>query len=111
MDFPLTQFRVRKTQRRRHRGNSSSDDDDEADDSTYSLAAVITHNGSIDAGHYVTYALNEASDEWILFDDSEVIPVTEEEVAQTQAYVLFYKYVQQYEALLVFPRSAAYLII
>lgn len=45
------------------------------DDSAYTLVAVIEHMGSTNAGHYVTYARENGTGDWLLFDDSTVQPV------------------------------------
>jgi hypothetical protein len=43
------------------------------------------------AGHYTCYAYNEEKGAWINFNDSRVHVVTPEEVATSQAYMLFYE--------------------
>ncbi|OCK99419.1 ubiquitin carboxyl-terminal hydrolase-like protein 22 [Cenococcum geophilum 1.58] len=55
---------------------------------TYELSSVIVHKGKIDSGHYVSYS-REGND-WFLFDDSKVVLVSEAEVLDANAYLLFY---------------------
>ena len=52
---------------------------------------VVVHHGTAGGGHYTCYALNEPSSQWIEFDDSSTRPVSIETVANSQAYVLFYR--------------------
>jgi len=55
---------------------------------TYRLAGVIAHTGSLGGGHYTAYGYN--SQQWFLFNDATVAPVNEEQVVTHNAYVLFY---------------------
>lgn len=55
---------------------------------TYHLFAVICHHGTAGGGHYTCYALNNG--QWYEFDDQYVTATTLDQVAQCQAYVLFY---------------------
>ena len=58
----------------------------------YDLYAVVCHAGrSIDAGHYVAYALNPYDREWRCFNDTAVTRVSEYEVVNENAYFLFYR--------------------
>lgn len=72
----------------------------------YRLKAVVVHFGSADGGHYVTYAavnppLEAGPDgvmpsatpgqQWALFSDANVRPVTEDEVLSSRAFLLFYE--------------------
>ena len=54
----------------------------------FDLSAVIVHKGKIDAGHYICYC-REGND-WFMFDDSKVVLVSESEVLEANAYLLFY---------------------
>ncbi|KAF5832245.1 hypothetical protein DUNSADRAFT_11945 [Dunaliella salina] len=54
----------------------------------YQLSTVICHKGDITGGHYVAYVRNMGA--WFRCDDAWVTMVTEEEVAQCQAYMLFF---------------------
>ena len=75
--FPYTsQFRVEKV------------DNDVPEAFIYDLSAVIVHKGKIDSGHYICYC-REGKD-WFMFDDSKVVLVTETEVSDANAYLLFY---------------------
>ncbi|KAL6239112.1 hypothetical protein BDW75DRAFT_199647 [Aspergillus navahoensis] len=55
---------------------------------TYDLSSAVVHKGKLDAGHYYVYC--RQGDEWMLFNDDQVTPVTEAEVLSVDAYLLFY---------------------
>jgi ubiquitin carboxyl-terminal hydrolase 20/33 len=57
----------------------------------YDLVSLVCHRGNYNSGHYTTYALNHAQNLWFVYDDKIVQTVSESTVAQTQAYVLFYR--------------------
>lgn len=54
----------------------------------YELSSVIVHKGKMDSGHYVSYS-REGFD-WFQFDDSKVVMVSEADVLNANAYILFY---------------------
>ncbi len=54
----------------------------------YVLFSVICHKGDITGGHYVAYV--RCCGAWFCCDDAWVTLVEEREVAQAQAYMLFY---------------------
>jgi ubiquitin carboxyl-terminal hydrolase 20/33 len=58
---------------------------------TYDLVAVICHHGTAASGHYTTYALNQYNETWYEFDDQYVTSVDCQQVANCDAYVLFYR--------------------
>lgn len=70
--------------------------------SEYDLLGIISHRGSFNGGHYVSYCRtssrtststgNSNSGDWLEFDDSRVKSVPVEEINSTaiQAYILFY---------------------
>lgn len=55
----------------------------------YMLYAVSNHYGGMGAGHYTAYVLHGGK--WYDFDDDRVLPVSEDVVKSSAAYVLFYK--------------------
>jgi ubiquitin carboxyl-terminal hydrolase 44/49 len=58
----------------------------------YCLRSIVIHHGTrLLSGHYTCYAYNEEKGAWINFNDSRVQVVTPEEVATSQAYMLFYE--------------------
>uniref|UniRef100_A0A6G1S8N0 ubiquitinyl hydrolase 1 n=1 Tax=Aceria tosichella TaxID=561515 RepID=A0A6G1S8N0_9ACAR len=64
----------------------------EADCTTYNLIACICHHGSaLLTGHYTTYALNCYDDQWYEFDDQYVTCVSDYQVENSEAYILFYQ--------------------
>ncbi|RAL37294.1 hypothetical protein DM860_004216 [Cuscuta australis] len=56
--------------------------------SEFELFAVITHNGNLDAGHYVTYL--RLSNQWYKCDDAWITRVSESMVRASQGYMMFY---------------------
>ena len=59
------------------------------------LFAVIVHAGkNSHSGHYIAFCRNISKNEWWKMDDSRVSAVTEEEVMQAEAYMLFYRVVK-----------------
>ena len=58
---------------------------------TYDLVAVICHLGTAASGHYTAYALNQYNQIWYEFDDQYVTSVDSQQVANCDAYVLFYR--------------------
>lgn len=72
VDFPLSGFRPQKYAQMDSGGLRRERIHDESE---YNLMAVVTHSGSSEAGHYVTYC-RSSDDEWFLYDDAEVIPVS-----------------------------------
>jgi ubiquitin C-terminal hydrolase len=59
------------------------------------LFAVIVHAGkNSHSGHYIAFCRNVSKNEWWKMDDSRVSAVTEAEVMQAEAYMLFYRVVK-----------------
>lgn len=59
------------------------------------LFAVIVHAGkNSHSGHYIAFVRNLNRNDWWKMDDSRVTAVTEEEVLEAEAYMLFYRVVQ-----------------
>ena len=57
----------------------------------YDLYAVVNHKGSMQSGHYTAFCKNPVKGSWFSFDDTRVIPIPEESVISTDAYILFYQ--------------------
>jgi ubiquitin carboxyl-terminal hydrolase 22/27/51 len=55
----------------------------------YELFAVVNHTGKIDNGHY-TCAVRHDDNKWIKCDDAALTLTTFDEVAESEAYLLFY---------------------
>ena len=55
----------------------------------YTLFAVVVHKGDMQGGHYIAYIRSGGS--WYHCDDAWVTLVEEQEVADCQAYMLFYE--------------------
>ena len=59
---------------------------------TYSLSGVIAHHGrTMQSGHYTAYCYNNSDFSWYHYNDTEVIPISEENLKKVDAYMLFYK--------------------
>ncbi|KAM9305212.1 ubiquitin carboxyl-terminal hydrolase 31 [Gastrophryne carolinensis] len=61
------------------------------EDFIYDLYAVCNHHGTMQGGHYTAYCKNSVDGLWYCFDDSEVQPLSEDEVCKPAAYILFYQ--------------------
>ena len=57
----------------------------------YDLFAVSNHYGSMNGGHYTAYAKNNITQDWFDFNDSKVSKISENEIIEKGAYVLFYR--------------------
>lgn len=55
----------------------------------YKLYAVSNHYGGMGGGHYTAFA--KCGEEWYEFNDSQVYPISEDQIKTSAAYVLFYK--------------------
>ncbi|KAL6004147.1 hypothetical protein ACLOJK_004694 [Asimina triloba] len=63
---------------------------DDAHSYTYDLYAMINHHEHSSGGHYTAHS----KDRWYCFNDCLVTPVSEDDVKSSEAYVLFYRRVQ-----------------
>ncbi|XP_054624700.1 ubiquitin carboxyl-terminal hydrolase 31-like [Dunckerocampus dactyliophorus] len=61
------------------------------EDYLYDLYAVCNHHGTMQGGHYTAQCKNSIDGQWYCFDDSDVHPVSEDEVCKQTAYILFYQ--------------------
>ncbi|KAK2820285.1 hypothetical protein Q5P01_023244 [Channa striata] len=61
------------------------------EDYLYDLYAVCNHHGTMQGGHYTAYCKNSIDGQWYCFDDSDVHPISEDEVCKQTAYILFYQ--------------------
>ncbi|CAG5907665.1 unnamed protein product [Menidia menidia] len=61
------------------------------EDYLYDLYAVCNHHGTMQGGHYTAYCKNSIDGQWYCFDDSDVHPLSEDEVCKQTAYILFYQ--------------------
>ncbi|GME81715.1 unnamed protein product [Ambrosiozyma monospora] len=55
----------------------------------YQLFAVVCHIGSVNTGHYISMVKNREG-LWFKFDDATVTMVSQDEVLNSRAYLLFY---------------------
>ncbi|XP_041829904.1 ubiquitin carboxyl-terminal hydrolase 31-like [Melanotaenia boesemani] len=61
------------------------------EDYLYDLYAVCNHHGTMQGGHYTAHCKNSIDGQWYCFDDSDVHPVSEDDVCKQTAYILFYQ--------------------
>uniref|UniRef100_A0A673BUD6 ubiquitinyl hydrolase 1 n=1 Tax=Sphaeramia orbicularis TaxID=375764 RepID=A0A673BUD6_9TELE len=61
------------------------------EDYLYDLYAVCNHHGTMQGGHYTAHCKNSIDGQWYCFDDSDVHPISEDEVCKQTAYILFYQ--------------------
>uniref|UniRef100_A0A3P9KU34 ubiquitinyl hydrolase 1 n=1 Tax=Oryzias latipes TaxID=8090 RepID=A0A3P9KU34_ORYLA len=61
------------------------------EDYLYDLYAVCNHHGTMQGGHYTAFCKNSIDGQWYCFDDSDVHPLSEDEVCKQTAYILFYQ--------------------
>ena len=65
----------------------------------YDLHGVVTHKGSLNSGHYISFILSGTEpdanghqwNQWLRCDDETVTPVEYNAVQDTEAYILFYE--------------------
>ncbi|XP_030679941.1 ubiquitin carboxyl-terminal hydrolase 21 isoform X1 [Nomascus leucogenys] len=81
VDFPLQRLSL---------GDFASD---KAGSPVYQLYALCNHSGSVHYGHYT--ALCRCQTGWHVYNDSRVSPVSENQVASSEGYVLFYQLMQE----------------
>ncbi|KAM9425993.1 ubiquitin carboxyl-terminal hydrolase 31-like [Pholidichthys leucotaenia] len=61
------------------------------EDYLYDLYAVCNHHGTMQGGHYTAHCKNSIDGLWYCFDDSDVHPISEDDVCKQTAYILFYQ--------------------
>ncbi|KAJ9554852.1 hypothetical protein OSB04_009466 [Centaurea solstitialis] len=74
VDFDLSDYTVHKE------GQSSF---------RYELYAVSNHYGGLGGGHYTAFV--QCGQQWYEFNDSQVFPISEDQIKTSAAYVLFYR--------------------
>ncbi|CAH2354769.1 ubiquitin carboxyl-terminal hydrolase 8 [[Candida] railenensis] len=55
----------------------------------YELFAMVCHVGSVNTGHYIAI-IKDGNGQWFRFDDSVITRISQEEVMNTNAYLLYY---------------------
>ncbi|KAL5018944.1 hypothetical protein ScPMuIL_004666 [Solemya velum] len=58
-------------------------------DNKYSLFAVVNHSGTIETGHYTCY-IRQHKDQWFKCDDHMITNASQQEVLNSEGYLLFY---------------------
>lgn len=56
----------------------------------YELFAVTVHKGTLSGGHYIAYVKRQ-NKKWYLFNDEIYQEVSEQEVLDQEAYLMFYR--------------------
>lgn len=64
-------------------------EDNKPGENIYDLSAVTVHSGTMSNGHYVI--ARKMGDDWVVFNDSHVVKVKEEDINNSSAYYLVYK--------------------
>ena len=59
-------------------------------DSLYDLYGVVHHQGALSGGHYVASLKSEIDGKWRLFNDAQVYEISDRDVVDATAYILFY---------------------
>lgn len=72
-----------------HLKHSEGLDETSVPNIAYDLLSVVSHHGTVDQGHY-TSVCRTGDNQWFKFNDSMVTSISEEQVLQEQAYLLFY---------------------
>lgn len=57
----------------------------------FKLIGVIQHTGTLNGGHYTSFALDQLQNCWFYFDDANVAQVDEKRIFTKDAYILFYQ--------------------
>jgi ubiquitin C-terminal hydrolase len=64
-------------------------EDNKKDKNMYDLCAVTVHSGNMNNGHYVI--ARKVENNWVVFNDNTVVPVSENDINNGSAYYLVYK--------------------
>jgi len=57
----------------------------------YELYATVRHSGGYGGGHYYAFAKNPINRKWFCYDDSDVYGMEDNEVLDSNSYILFYQ--------------------
>ena len=58
----------------------------------YKLKGIINHRGTLNQGHYTSFAFNQKTDEWLFFDDEDVtVEKNFNSIKSKENYVLFFE--------------------
>lgn len=68
-----------------------NDEEKKEKDWTYDLYGVSNHMGKLHGGHYTASCFSLIHDRWLYFDDTSVSKLSEKEVVDPAAYILFYR--------------------
>ena len=66
-------------------------EEDKSEDWIYDLFGVSNHMGKLHGGHYTASCYNNELDKWLYFDDTSVSKMSEKEIIDPAAYILFYR--------------------
>jgi len=59
-------------------------------ESLYDLYGVVHHQGALSGGHYVASLKSEIDGKWRLFNDAQIYEISDNDVVDASAYILFY---------------------
>lgn len=57
----------------------------------YKLIGVVNHLGSLNRGHYQAICRSILTNHWYSYDDSKVVPISQDEVLSRDAFIMFYQ--------------------
>lgn len=57
----------------------------------YKLIGAVFHLGGLNGGHYTAAALDQPTDNWYYFNDSNATKIEKETAHSKYAYILFYQ--------------------
>lgn len=102
--FDLTEFMLSEGHSTPAVGKKQQQQQQHRERVVYDLTGMVTHKGSLNTGHYISYVCSQTaapdaasangnvvrSKQWMRCDDENVVPVPPSEVQAAEAYILFY---------------------
>ena len=64
--------------------------EDHNENELYDLYGIVHHLGALHGGHYVTSLRSETDGKWRLFNDAQITEISENDIVDSSAYILFY---------------------
>jgi hypothetical protein len=64
--------------------------DSDTEDQLYDLYGIVHHLGALHGGHYVASLRSEIDGKWRLFNDAQITEISEADIVDASAYILFY---------------------
>ena len=70
--------------------DKESPPNEDNDESLYDLYGIVHHLGALHGGHYVASLRSEYDNKWRLFNDATISEISEKDIVDASAYILFY---------------------